>query len=77
MSEAALLERLDNLTSAFLLLARNTGARLTRADMCTRYGICSKTLTERVRAGKLPTPGSDGKWLLSEVVERESLKPST
>lgn len=77
MSEAALLERLDQLTSAFLLLARNTGARLTRADMCARYGICGKTLTERVRAGKLPTPGADGKWLLSEVVESEALKTTT
>lgn len=77
MSEAALLERLDQLTSAFLLLARNTGARLSRADMCTRYGICSKTLTERVRAGKVPAPGTDGKWLLSEVVEWEALRQPT
>ena len=74
MSEELLLDRLDKLTSAFLLLARNTGARLTRADMCARLNICSKTLTARVRAGDVPTPGADGKWLLSEVVEWESLR---
>jgi len=77
MSEEALLERIDNLTRAVVMLARNTGARLTRADMCARLNICSKTLTARVRAGEVPTPGADGKWLLSEVVEWESLRRPT
>lgn len=73
MTESAyILQRLDTLTAAFVALAKTQGARLTRADMCERLGICSKTLTERVRAGKVPTPGNDGKWLLAEVVEMES-----
>ncbi len=76
MSEAVILERLDSLTRAFVALARLTGARLTRAAMCDRLGISSKTLTDRVRKGQVPTPGRDGKWLLSEVVEWESREAS-
>ena len=72
MSDITIAERIDSLTSAVLLLARIQGTRLTRADMCERLGVCGKTLTERVRAGKAPKPGTDGKWLLSEVVEWET-----
>lgn len=70
---AQMIERLERLTSAVLFMAKNTGTRLSRADMCDRLGICGKTLTERVRKKKVPSPGADGKWLLSEVVEWESL----
>lgn len=63
--------QLESLTAAFIAMAQIHGTRLSRADMCNRFGVCSKTLTERVRAGKVPTPGPDGKWLLSEVVEME------
>lgn len=73
MSDTAMIERLDRLTSAVLHMAKSTGSRLSRADMCERLGICSKTLTERVRTKKVPSPGTDGKWLLSEVVEWEAL----
>ena len=72
MTEAAILERLDSLTAAFVAMAKLTGARLTRAQMCERLQISGKTLTDRVRRGLVPTPGKDGKWLLSEVVEWES-----
>ena len=72
MSDVAILQRLDNLTAAFVTLARMTGARLTRTQMCERLGVSSNTLTARVRKGDVPTPGKDGKWLLSEVVEWES-----
>lgn len=68
-----MLERIELLTSAVLLMAKNNGTRLSRADMCERLGVCSKTLTERVRQRKVPTPGKDGKWLLSEIVEWEAL----
>lgn len=74
MSEAAIIERLDAMTSAFVHLSRLVGDRLTRAQMCDRLGISGKTLTDRVRRGDVPTPGKDGKWLLSEVVEWESGK---
>lgn len=72
MTETAILQRLDALTAAFVTLARMSGARLTRAQMCERLQISGKTLTDRVRRGLVPTPGKDGKWLLSEVVEWES-----
>jgi hypothetical protein len=72
MNDITLSDRIESLTSAVLLMARTAGTRLSRADMCERLGVCGKTLTERVRAGKAPTPGVDGKWLLSEVVEWES-----
>jgi predicted DNA-binding transcriptional regulator AlpA len=72
MSEQAILQRLDSLTAAFVAMAKLTGARLTRAQMLERLGVSSNTLTSRVRAGMVPKPGKDGKWLLSEVVEWES-----
>jgi hypothetical protein len=72
MNETAILERLDSLTTAFVAMAKIAGSRLTRAQMCDRLQISGKTLTDRVRRGLVPTPGRDGKWLLSEVVEWES-----
>ncbi|MFM9922711.1 hypothetical protein VLK31_06955 [Variovorax sp. H27-G14] len=72
MTDQALIQRIDSLTSAFVQMARLTGARLTRSEMCNRLGVSSNTLTARVRRGDVPTPGKDGKWLLAEVVEWES-----
>jgi hypothetical protein len=69
MSEDAILERFNRLEQ---LIARLAGERLTRAQMLTRFGISSNTLTARVRGGDVPTPGKDGKWLLAEVLEWES-----
>lgn len=68
MSEEAILERFDRLEQ---MIARLAGERLTRAQMLTRYGISSNTLTARVRKGDVPTPGKDGKWLLEEVLKWE------
>ncbi len=76
MNETAILQRFDLLASAFFQLAKLSGARLTRAQMCERLGVSSNTLTARVRKGDVPTPGKDGKWLLSEVVEWELREPS-
>ncbi|MDM0045724.1 hypothetical protein QTH91_14635 [Variovorax dokdonensis] len=53
------------------LIARLQGERLTRDEMLERLRISSKTLTDRVRKGQVPTPTSDGKWLLSEVLKWE------
>jgi hypothetical protein len=74
MTEISIAERLDILTRAVLTMATNVGARLNRADMCGRLGVCGKTLSERVSSKKIPAPGKDGKWLLSEVVEWEIRK---
>ena len=60
MTDSAIIERLDAMTSAFVHLSRLVGTRLTRAQMCERLGVSSKTLTDRVRRGEVPTPGKDG-----------------
>ncbi len=62
----------SRLTQAIILSARVAGRRLTRAEMCERYGVCSKTLTNRVRMGVIPAPASDGRWLLAEVMHWEA-----
>ncbi len=64
-----------NLPAVILQLARLTGARLTLAQMSERLGISSKTLTTRVRGGALPRPGSDGKWLVAELLEWSAWAP--
>ena len=65
-------EKFEALTSAVLLMARALGTRLTTGQMCERYQVCSKTLLARAKAGKLPKPANDGKWLLSELIEMEA-----
>lgn len=78
MTDTALLERIDTLTSTVatltstvLQLARTQGARLSRKQVCERLDVCSKTLTAMLRRGDLPQPCADGQWLLAEIVEWE------
>lgn len=72
MNDAAILERLDQLTATVGRLATLMGARLTRAELCERLKIHRNTLKSWERDGKIPTPGADGRWLLSEIVEWET-----
>ena len=76
MSEDAILERLERIETYMMTAARVRGDRLTRAEMCERLRISGKTLTDRVRRGVAPSPCSDGKWLLSEILEWESREAS-
>jgi len=70
--DAALLARIDSLTSAMQLMAQALGTRLTREQLAQRLGIHRNTLRERMaRDALFPRPGVDGRWLLSEVVEWE------
>lgn len=71
MTDPALLARIDMLTAAVLKSLQMQGSRLSRADMCERLGVTPKTLSKRIITGHVPQPGSDGKWLLVEVVEME------
>lgn len=71
-ADQAILERLGRIESFMATMARVRGDRLTRAEMCERLGVTSHTITYRVRRGDLPKPGTDGKWLLAEVIEWES-----
>ncbi len=69
-SEAQLiLRRLDVME---INLARLVGARLTRAQVCERLGIHRNTLANYIKERDFPTPGLDGKWLLSEVLDWET-----
>lgn len=69
---AALAARIDALTSAMALMAQALGTRLTREQLAERLGVHRNTLRERLaRDPHFPRPGSDGRWLLSQVVEWE------
>jgi len=74
MSEAAILSRLDSLTSAVAASLRISGTRLTRAEVIKRLGIHRNTLPTYIQEKGFPTPGRDGKWLLAEVIEWEARK---
>lgn len=70
MSETAILERIDQLTRAVQELTKHLGARLTRAEVLARCQIHRNTLTRWQDERGFPKPGADGKWLLSEIMER-------
>jgi predicted DNA-binding transcriptional regulator AlpA len=74
MSDQAILDRLNSLTLAVVNFARLAGVRLTRAEVCERLGVHRNTLTSYIQHKDFPTPGRDGKWLLSEVLEWEARK---
>ncbi|MBP3980818.1 hypothetical protein J8G26_08770 [Acidovorax sp. JG5] len=72
MSDAALLDRIDKMTSAMQLMAAMLGTRLDRGQLAERLGIHRNTLTKRLAEDStFPRQGRDGKWLLSEVIEWE------
>lgn len=73
MTDAAMIERrLDALTFAVAQLARVHGKRLSRADICERYGFHRNTLARRIESGAFPRPTKEGDWLLADVVEWEA-----
>lgn len=71
MTDVAIAQRLDALTAALLLLAAQTGRRLTRSEMCERLGVHRNSLRTMQRERGFPQPDATGKWLLSEVLEWE------
>lgn len=71
ISEALLLERIDALTSAVQLLAASMGQRLTRAQLAERMGVHRNTISNLIKDPRFPAPCSQGKWLLSEIIEWE------
>jgi predicted DNA-binding transcriptional regulator AlpA len=70
-TETALLARIDALTKAVQHLAQVNGARLTKAQLADRFGCHRNTLRSRIAVKGFPQPCSDGKWLLSEIIEWE------
>lgn len=71
MTETAMMQRIEQLTTAVQSLTAMMGARLSRQQLCERLGIHRNTLARRMTEPGFPLPGSDGKWLLSEVIEWE------
>lgn len=71
MTEAAMMQRIEQLTTAVQSLTAMMGTRLSRQQLCDRLGIHRNTLARRMTEPGFPLPGSDGKWLLSEVIEWE------
>lgn len=53
-------------------LHKAEGTRLTRAELCTRFGIHRNTLTRYMRDKGVPPPCRDGTWLRSEIIEWEA-----
>lgn len=70
-TETMLLARIDALTKAVQHLAQVNGARLTKAQLAERLGCHRNTLRARVAVKGFPKPCTDGKWLLSEIIEWE------
>lgn len=72
MTEQTILERMDKMASAMQLMAAMLGTRLDRDQLADRLGIHRNTLATRLKTdNSFPRPGTDGKWLLSEIVEWE------
>ena len=71
MTETMFMERLDKLTSAVLLMASLTGTRLNKQQLAERMGVHRNTLPTRTAVRGFPKPETDGKWLLSDIIEYE------
>lgn len=72
MTETALLNRLEQMTSAMQLMASMLGTRLDRGQLAERMGIHRNTLRQRLTTdNSFPRPGKDGKWMLSDVIAWE------
>lgn len=66
------LQQLKQLTSAMSHMAACLGTRLNREQMCERLSVHRNTLARRMEQDRtFPRPGTDGRWLLSEVIEWE------
>lgn len=69
-----LLQKVDRLTEAVIMMAQSKGERLTTAQVTERVGRCRQTIMNMVRRGDFPEPCNDGKWLLADVLEWEAKK---
>ena len=66
---AELTTKIDILTSAVRTLCNHSGARISRPQLAARLGVHRNTLSNMLeRDRRMPRPGKDGKWLLSEII---------
>lgn len=72
-TEARLIDEVRQLKSAVQFMASMLGTRLDRGQLAERMGVHRNTLTKRLTTDRtMPRPGTDGKWLLTEVIQWES-----
>jgi len=71
MTDATLIQKVDDLTQAVAHLSRLMGARMTGPEVCARLRIHRNTLARYMAERGFPRPGRDGKWLLEEIIEWE------
>ena len=70
---AELSAKIDALTGAVKALCNQSGARISRTQLAERLGVHRNTLTNMLdRDRRIPRPGKDGKWLLSDVIAWET-----
>jgi predicted DNA-binding transcriptional regulator AlpA len=70
----ALREEVSALKDVVHLLVRVKGERLTTTQVEERIGRTRQTIMKMVRHGDFPEPCTDGRWLLSDILEYESAK---
>ena len=71
-----LLRRLDQLTSAIVLMTKAPTNTLTRSEVCGRLRVHRNTLTAYIADIGFPAPTKNGKWLLSEIMDWEGHRES-
>ena len=67
-----IMQKLDSLTMAVMTMARFSGDRLTRNQVCNRLGIHRNSVNNYIENKDFPKPTRDGKWLLCEVMQWEA-----
>ena len=67
-----IMQKLDSLTMAVMTMAKTSGDRLTRTDVCKRLGIHRNSVNNYIENKDFPKPTLDGKWLLCEVMQWEA-----
>ena len=65
MIERAILKEIRSLR---LDMTKILGTRLDKEAMANRLGVTRRTLYNRIQSGSVPNPGTDGKWLLADVM---------
>ena len=65
-------ETINSLTQAVQFLCKNHGARLNQQQLADRLGVHRNTIANMLeRDRRMPRPGKDGKFLLSEIIDWE------
>lgn len=75
MTDANVVERIEQLTRAVQVLAGAMGARLTRAQLCERLGVSDNTLRKREVLPGFPQRDAFGRYLLADIIAWETGSP--